>query len=49
MDDTCRHEVLSPVWERRMTNHASEGSVGEILVRMSVRARLHASAAFIAR
>lgn len=34
MDDTCRHEVLSPVWERRMTNHASDDSVGEILVRV---------------
>jgi len=35
MDDTCRHEVLSLVWERRMTNHGD--SVGEIWVRMSVR------------
>lgn len=43
MDDTRHREVLSGVWERRMTNHASEISVGEISVRMSVRAGVHVS------
>lgn len=29
--DTCRHEVLSLVWERRKTNHASEVHCGILL------------------
>lgn len=35
MDDTCRHKVLSLVWEREMSNHALEVSVGETSELMS--------------
>ncbi len=36
MDDTCRHKVLSLVWEREMSNHALEVSVGETSELMSL-------------